>query len=127
VSGVSIEVRASGLDGVISRYKRMGGSITAALGAELDLAMAQAKITVQAGTPVRTGAAQAGWRVERVTALERRLSNPVVYVPFLVLGTRYMNPSVVLDAALEMARAGVDRSLAGTGARIVSALDRGGL
>lgn len=127
MSGVSIDVRASGLDSVISRYKRMGGSITAALGAELDLAMTQAKITVQAGTPVRTGAAQAGWRVERVTALERRLANPVFYVPFLVLGTRSMNPSVVLNAALEMARAGVDRSLAGTGAHIVSALDRGGL
>jgi hypothetical protein len=124
-SGVSITASVQGLDGVLNRMKRARSTVTTETTRSLNSAIAQGRRTVQAGTPVRTGKAKAGWVTRQTGPLARELYNPVFYVPFLVLGTRYMFPVKALNDALDKAAKDMDKTLGDTGSRIAVELTKG--
>lgn len=124
MSGVQISATVQGLDGIRNRFKQAAGRITGRTSQMIDLSLGQAKRTVAAGTPVRTGTARSGWVVDRSGALEGTLWNPVLYVPFLVLGTRYMSASVALNAAIEKATADINLMAAQLGNQLVADLTK---
>lgn len=124
MSGVSITATAQGLDGLINRFKQASGRVTGITSRAIDTTLSQARQTVADGTPVLTGTAKKNWQVRRTGALEGTLWNPIMYVIFLALGTRYMNASVMLDAAIAKATQDMEHMASVLGSQIVAELSK---
>lgn len=81
---------------------------------------------VQEGTPVRTGRARAGWRLDWVPSqLQATLTNDVFYVEYLITGTSRMEPSETLNRALDEVEGDVEQAFQQAGSDILIKLTGG--